>query len=77
MKKFISLLTLAALLVGPVFAQPAYSGPMPVPPADTRSDTLRRAYLDRVREVLVWYAATAKPDKPETIGTGQIVAKLA
>ena len=77
MKKFISLLALAALLAGPTFAQPAYSGPMPVPPSDTRTDALRRAYLDRVKEVLVWYSATAKPDKPETIGTGQIVAKLA
>jgi hypothetical protein len=77
MKPFLGFLSFALFLTGSALAQPSFRGPLPVPPPDTRGDTLRRAYLDRVREVLVWYVATVKPDKPETIGTGQIVAKLA
>lgn len=59
-------------------AQPATTGPMPVPaPVDARPDELRRAYLGRSAEVLQWYVDALKPDQKETFGTGQIAAKLA
>jgi len=52
MSKFSALFILAALLVTPSVAQPSFSGPVPVPPADARPDVLRRDYLKRVNETL-------------------------
>jgi hypothetical protein len=77
MNKFFSCLISTLALAAPALAQPSYSAPMPVLPTDTRADLLRSAYLARVREPLVWYAASIKPGKPETFGLGQIIAKLA
>ncbi|HUG11613.1 MAG TPA: hypothetical protein VMM36_11395 [Opitutaceae bacterium] len=71
------LLFLAAILPLAAAAQPASTSPMPEPPADMRPDTLRRAYLARMHEVLRWYSDSIKPDDPATFGTGAIVAKLA
>ncbi|MCW5549186.1 MAG: hypothetical protein KIT44_09505 [Opitutaceae bacterium] len=63
MKKLIIPFLLLAALVS---AQPSYTGPMPVPPADTRPDTLRRAYHARVDETLDWYLHAIDPAKPLT-----------
>lgn len=62
MKKFLALLLLATVAV----AQPSYEAPMPGPPPDTRPDTLRRAYLERVNETLDWYLEAIDPAKPLT-----------
>lgn len=73
-----SVLILFAAGFGSVaFGQPSVEGPMPSPLTDSRPDARRYAYHQRVQEVLRWYAGTVKPGDPTTIGTGQIVAKLA
>jgi hypothetical protein len=74
MSKFPALFTLAALLVATAVAQPSFSGPVPVPPADTRPDVLRRDYLTRVNETLDWYQNAITPEKPLT--REQILVKL-
>lgn len=59
------------------FAQPSVEGPMPVPLTNPSAEVRRHAYLDRGHEVLRWYADSVKSGQPATLGTGQIVAKLA
>lgn len=77
MKTFIAAVFSLSVFALSVSAQPSYSAPMPVPPADTHTDTLRHGYVERVHEVLDWYSASVKPGKPESFGSGQIAAKLA
>lgn len=77
MKRLLFLSLLCALSVGPSFAQPATTGPMPVPPTDFATDARRSAYLARANEVLQWYVDSIKPDNPATFHSAQIAAKLA
>ncbi len=65
----------AAAIIAP--AQISTTGPMPGPVTDFAVDARRTAYLARANEVLHAYADQVKPSDHETIGTGQIAAKLA
>ncbi len=64
MRRFSLLLALAVLGATVATAQPSFTGPVPVPPADARPDVLRRAYLARVDETLDWYQQAITADKP-------------
>ena len=77
MKKVLSLLLVAAGLAISGVAQPSSTGPMPGPITDFRPDARRAAYQARAHEVMRWYIDQMKPGQPATMGTGQIVAKLA
>jgi len=74
MKK-LSLLFLALLPLSG-FAQPSTTGPVPVPPPDSRPDMRRLAYLARAQEVRQWYVDSIKPENPATFGPAAIAAKL-
>ncbi len=74
MRRLSFLLSLATLCTAVATAQPSFSGPVPVPPADARPDVLRRDYLARVSETLDWYQSAITPDKPLT--REQILVKL-
>lgn len=77
MIRLLLLLPLAVSAATLAVAQPSTIAPMPKPLRDFRTDARREAYLARVHEVLQWYAESAKSGQPETLGTGQIAAKLA
>jgi hypothetical protein len=74
MKKIFLCLTLVLVAALPLGAQPAFTGPVPVPPTDARADVLRRDYLARVNEPLDWYLAAIKPGTPLT--REQVAVKL-
>lgn len=75
MKNFLFLLS-AALIPLVAHGQPSTTGPMPLPPADTRPDTLRQGYLDRAQEVLQWYIDTITPERAATLGANHLAVKL-
>ena len=77
MKRILSLLLISGVLSSSAWAQPATTGPMPVPTHDYRTDARRTAYLARANEVLQWYVDSIKPGDPATFAAGQIAAKLA
>jgi hypothetical protein len=61
MRRISFLLSLATLCATVATAQPSFSGPVPVPPADARPDVMRRDYLARVHETLEWYQNAITP----------------
>ena len=68
---------LPVLLLATAAAQPANTGPVP-PPLRSADESVRRAeYRGRIREVLTWRAAMAKPADPASLGLAEIAAKLA
>lgn len=69
-----SLLLLAAA-VAP--AQPANTGPAPIPRVVEDAAERRAAYLGRVQEMIRWRADHAKPAEPATFGLQEIATKLA
>lgn len=77
MKRLLSLSLLCSLLAGSAPAQPATTGPMPVPPTDFSTDVRRQAYLARADTVIQWYIESIKADNPASFGSAQIAAKLA
>ncbi len=75
MKNFLLIFALLATAALPLAtAQPAFTGPVPVPPADARGDIIRRDYLARVNEPLDYYLASIKPGTPLT--REQVAVKL-
>ncbi len=74
MKMIFACLALATAFSAPAAAQPSFTGPVPTPPADTRADTLRRAYLARVNEVIDTTLAAVAPGQP--LSREQLLAKL-
>jgi hypothetical protein len=76
MKRILSLSLFCGLLAGWAPAQPATTGPVPVPPTDFSTDARRAAYVARADQVIQWYLDSIKPDNPATFGSGQIAAKL-
>jgi hypothetical protein len=77
MKRFLPISLLCVLLAGSALAQPAVTGPVPVPPADFSADARRLAYVARAEQVIQWYVDSIKPGEPATFQSGQIAAKLA
>ncbi len=60
-----------------VSAQPASTGPAPVPRVIEDAAERRAAYLARVHEMVTWRAGMAKPAEPATYGLAEIATKLA
>lgn len=74
--KFISLVSLAAIIAAPLFAQPSYEGPVPSR-AIVQDPVLRQAqYHQRIDEAIKWRAGLVKLDQPGTDLAG-IASKLA
>ena len=61
----------------PLFAQPSFTGPAPVPTVIEDASERRAAYLARALEAVTWRAGLPKPDNPATLGLSEIAAKLA
>lgn len=77
MKRILFLFAFAGGFAASALAQPATTGPMPVPSTDFATDARRIAYLARTNEVLQWYVDSMKPGDPATFQSGQIAVKLA
>ncbi|MEO6005096.1 MAG: hypothetical protein ABIZ04_08150 [Opitutus sp.] len=57
------LFALGVMSAGVAFAQPSFTGPVPIAPVSPLPDQRRADYLKRADEVLAWRAAQAKPDQ--------------